>query len=302
MEPKKDISIYRTDNKLSKGHNLSRVHNDKAADTETNIAEYDFNVFINKKTKKLTTALYMVTSFLSDSEPLKWKLRERSVSLFSGVSNVRNKSVSEVDNVFAGYSVLVDEIVSLLEVAAVSKLISEMNFLILKKEYNTLKDIIDSNEYTEEKSGRFMFADKFFEEDGVLPQLKEKDSGIDVDDNVYMEKESTGLFSKTDKQKKSLMDKRHNFDKGQSQQMKTVKDNHTTVGKNQKPANTKMNRRDTIVRLFKNRKGKEFTIKDITHEVSGCSEKTIQRELISLVAEGVIKKRGERRWSRYSIK
>jgi hypothetical protein len=35
--------------------------------------------------------------------------------------------------------------------------------------------------------------------------------------------------------------------------------------------------------------------------IKDCSEKTIQRELIVLVSEKVVKKEGERRWSVYSI-
>jgi DeoR/GlpR family transcriptional regulator of sugar metabolism len=36
--------------------------------------------------------------------------------------------------------------------------------------------------------------------------------------------------------------------------------------------------------------------------IKDVSEKTIQRELISLIEAGIILKTGERRWSRYSIK
>ncbi len=49
-------------------------------------------------------------------------------------------------------------------------------------------------------------------------------------------------------------------------------------------------------------KGKGFlSIKDISETIKDCSEKTIQRELNSLLAEGAIKKTGDRRWSRYSL-
>ena len=42
-------------------------------------------------------------------------------------------------------------------------------------------------------------------------------------------------------------------------------------------------------------------IKDISALIRGVSEKTIQRELSALVAAGVVKKEGERRWSTYSL-
>jgi len=43
-------------------------------------------------------------------------------------------------------------------------------------------------------------------------------------------------------------------------------------------------------------------VKDFAKVITDISEKTIQRELLDLVQRGVIKKEGERRWSRYSLK
>jgi|SRR3989344_4351943 len=57
------------------------------------------------------------------------------------------------------------------------------------------------------------------------------------------------------------------------------------------------NRRNAILALF-NKKDK-ISIKDASAGTTGCSEKTIQRELLSLVEEGVLIKEGERRWSTY---
>ncbi len=61
----------------------------------------------------------------------------------------------------------------------------------------------------------------------------------------------------------------------------------------------KNDRQVTIINTIKE-KG-ELSIKDLTDVIKGCSEKTIQRELISLVTDGVLYKTGERRWSRYSL-
>jgi len=45
-----------------------------------------------------------------------------------------------------------------------------------------------------------------------------------------------------------------------------------------------------------------LSVKDFTRVIKDCSEKTIQRELLDLVEKGIVKKEGERRWSRYSLK
>lgn len=45
----------------------------------------------------------------------------------------------------------------------------------------------------------------------------------------------------------------------------------------------------------------EATIKDIAEIITDVSEKTIQRELSSLIEKGQVIRQGERRWSKYSI-
>lgn len=49
------------------------------------------------------------------------------------------------------------------------------------------------------------------------------------------------------------------------------------------------------------KKQKTASIKGLTAVITGCSEKTIQRELASLIERGLVRKTGERRWSVYSL-
>lgn len=58
-------------------------------------------------------------------------------------------------------------------------------------------------------------------------------------------------------------------------------------------------RRDAILSVLR-AKGPSY-IKDISMVVRGVSEKTIQRELSLLVAEGMVRKSGERRWTTYAL-
>lgn len=61
----------------------------------------------------------------------------------------------------------------------------------------------------------------------------------------------------------------------------------------------KNNRQETILSIFNDKK--EATIKDISSFIKGCSTKTIQRELSNMVKIGILKKYGEKRWSRYGL-
>jgi len=309
MDNKKDIISYRTDKRAlsEKGQNLSETATAEQTGTGNPISgqQVSFSVFLNKKTEKLTTALYMVTSFLSDNEPLKWKLRERAVDLLSDISSVRNSNTGEVENIYADHSFAVEEMVSLLEVAVASKLISEMNFSILKKEYLSLKALIDSDEYAEKKTGRFIFSQNFFPKreklestaNGHKQLIKDSTQESDITKEEGNTVDSKGQTRSTTPRTTlpTLQGQKNSFTgvrptKKTNSQARTFKD--IKAGKT--------NRRDAVLKLFK--KNKELTIKDISREVSGCSEKTIQRELIALVSKGVLNKKGERRWSRYSLK
>lgn len=45
--------------------------------------------------------------------------------------------------------------------------------------------------------------------------------------------------------------------------------------------------------------GRLYGLKEIAVQIRGCSEKTVQRELARLIAQGTVEKQGEKRWSRY---
>ena len=61
--------------------------------------------------------------------------------------------------------------------------------------------------------------------------------------------------------------------------------------------NTSENRIKTILSLFDTKK--DISIKDTVDIVPGVSEKTLQRDLLSLVSSGVLEKVGSRRWTTY---
>jgi len=60
------------------------------------------------------------------------------------------------------------------------------------------------------------------------------------------------------------------------------------------------NDRRTRIKTILEAKG-EASIKDISEIVTDVSEKTIQRELNAMIEDNVVKREGERRWSKYSL-
>lgn len=62
---------------------------------------------------------------------------------------------------------------------------------------------------------------------------------------------------------------------------------------------THEDRRTRIMGVLKAQPG--ASIKDIVDTVKDCSEKTVQRELNTLIKDGLVVREGERRWSKYRV-
>lgn len=201
---------------------------------------------IFKKTEKIVAALYLVSNLIKDKEPIKWKLRERSMTLMTAALTLNDTQSFDKD--FAVRTIFSDvlEILSTLSLAHMAGLLSDMNYEILRTEIEKVVEILKDNIVLEKESKGYILSESFFKEEPIL--VKKETSGI--------------------------------------------KDNLVVIPK-------KNNRQETIMSLLKTKSN--LTVKDVAQVVTDCSEKTIQRELISLVEKGLIKREGERRWSRYSI-
>lgn len=224
-------------------------------------------VFVYKKTEKLTTAMYMITNLFSDSEPMKWTLRKKMSELLSFTLGYKDLPQSHYYDFTHNVKTKILEIVSLLEVSSRSGLVSSMNFSIMKQEFSKLVSRLDQAEGTHnEYANKSVLTNNFFNVSG----------GSSVNDKVT---------SNTTTSEDDQISQGHNI-----KDTKSVSDN-ALVKRNY--------RQNVIIGLLK--KKKEIDIKDITQVIRDCSEKTIQRELISLINSGVLKKIGERRWSKYSL-
>ncbi len=73
----------------------------------------------------------------------------------------------------------------------------------------------------------------------------------------------------------------------------------TENGSSKLSAPSASDRRERIKTILEAKK--EATIKDISEIITDVSEKTIQRELNAMIDENIVKRQGERRWSKYSI-
>lgn len=218
-------------------------------------------VFIHQKVEKLVAAMYLLTNALDPEEPVKWSLRSIGTELLAlniGLHGSTAKSTYGNEDMFAGKVV---EAVSLLEVASMSGLISEMNFTILKREFSTL--LASLKGATEKNSLEEMFLST------PTPHVHSEPTPVQPVKDIQRE-----IPKETHVLKQPLKD----------------------YG----PVAVKKNRRQSIIINLLKRK-KDIMVKDISEIVHDCSEKTLQRELSDLVTQGILKKEGERRWTRYSL-
>jgi hypothetical protein len=255
--------------------------------------------FLCKKAEKLATALYLITGFLSDNEPLKWNIREGGLSVLSDVTSFGNTAVSETSQRVKKIMSDIEKTISLLEISATAGFISEMNLTVLKEEYLSLVQALASRK----KGGMeesFVFGREFFSTRGTIKkeefykgQLKDTSSSSSVRPSALSSEGRTevGCVS-SDISSSSRM--------RESTSVSDAKVVSDTVGiKNETQKNS---RKEVIIRLIKEKgEGGELSIKDITARFTDCGEKTIQRELAALVVSGVLKKTGDRRWSKYSL-
>lgn len=241
---------------------------------------------IIKRTEKIVSAVCLVTNFLSDNDPLKWAIRDKAVALLANLFSAVGQSIFSKSGTLAQTSRLINEIISLVEVAALSKLISEMNASIIKKELNLLKDSIEDINSVEDSSNEFLLSGLFGEEVSGNDYLALLNGG-----NVSGQKQNI-----KDKYYKGHIDKGHSLSQATTAAKKAP--NHKSKDK-RNGAEEKGARKASIMNLFK--KNKELTIKDISSAISGCSEKTIQRELNGMLKDKIIRKEGEKRWSKYYL-
>ncbi len=231
--------------------------------------------FVQKKTEKLVAAIYVVSNFIKDNEPLKWSIREKALELLELATLLNFVSLDERRAILRNHQSVASEIISLSGVARVSGLFSEMNHDIIKREFETLLRTIDESEKKQETS---VFAPDFFETKSLL----ERPSSPDVQ---YGQNSSAESFMNNRKIQK---------DKVNANQPRKTQ-NQATIEQNIKDKD----RKTLIIDMLRKKDG--LGIKDFVSVISGVSAKTIQRELLSLVAEGHIRKEGDRRWSRYFI-
>ncbi len=281
--------------------------------TQSKSNHQDAVSFLQRKAEKLTTALYMVTEVMSDKEPLKWKARESGVELLSDIAIAGTAPTSERMTTLRNVMKKIERVVSLLDIAQSARMMSEMNAGVLKKEYLTLKDSVQAEWNHVYDRSKSIFSESFFE----VP--REIESRVDTPTSprpqVQIEVNTASQVAAPIKFSRETVEQKKNFPEAvQSTNIAKPFEHSRPVFIRPTPTLSTLvagagkarsegdrdDRRKIILALIKQKPA--LTVKDIAKSIPGVSEKTIQRELLAMVAEGILIKKGERRWSTYSLR
>ena len=225
--------------------------------------------FSYTKTNKLITALYMVTDIIDKEEPLRNKLRTLGTGIISDINTAPINICGKIS-----------EIMSFLDIAGAVNIISSMNCNILRKEFMELDRSIKESTNTVGSTSKHINLSEFFagELSSKSDRRQSKSIGHRSPTRLGVQKGSTLMQALSDT---------------------TLNSSDTVI-----PNDFKKERREEIIKIIKN-SSNGTTITDIKTQANGplvsCSEKTLQRELISMVKDDVLYKTGEKRWSRYFI-
>ena len=236
---------------------------------------------ISKKTEKIATAIYMVTDFVHESEPLRTELRTLSLALISGTRRIGARSTEPHYALAHEVSGTIEEASTLITLASTIGIISEMNATILITELDKVQAEIDRHYgsknalfATHPGYANILLTPAMFEVAPAEKILSESDKGQDFYKGQNTPLDSTPRFEAKSAKPADPVSKKGDI-------------------------GIKIARRNDVLNVVKS-KGRA-SIKDVVSILKDISEKTVQRELLALVKEGVLKKEGEKRWSTYRV-
>ena len=305
---------------LGENKNLKDFSSDSVKDTKNMPAPYETGslrsgsaVLSYTKTNKLITALYMVTDIMEKEEPIRLKLRTLGIEILSDLPTGQAGLTAMSKTAFDINIQKIDQILSFLNITSDIGMISEMNSNILKKEFAELKQSI--KEATTQKN---LWLEEF------LAKPSEESSSIGHINNTSQGNVSRYLemsFNKGQDLSKGHTGVRIGVQKGSTlmNALNSIdrKSTHRLIGGNNFEI-LKNKRRESILKIIKTcpslptgqagsggAKPNGVSIKDIVIAMQSLGEatgeKTLQRELVSMVKDNVLKKTGEKRWSQYSL-
>ena len=258
---------------------------------------------VYKKAEKILTALYMATNHIKTTEPLRLKVRDIAGSFLSDTLQLRNSFTQRSETVVQ-VLMHVQLLISLLDTLHMSGLLSKSNAHVLQdaladfaQRVSALAQRGESDSYvvTPDYFSLYEYEDVFFDRrDATL-----HNDGTTVAKRYTATQQS--LHTTLPAKPHHTLTQKNGVAQKQRTAQTTVKKAPTrTTQTTRKTSTTQMGDRLHTIVDFITKRG-SASVGDIAQLIVGCSTKTLQRDLQKLLARGVLRKEGEKRWTRYSI-
>lgn len=257
-------------------------------------------IYLYRRAEKICKAYFLLTQHIQDSESIKAKLRGSALELASKTLNLVG-TLNKLENLSRLIVLESLSLVSMSDMALTSGLISESNYLLVVRQIEIFITEVEnywkSMSYSSQAIPSTLFSIESFNQ------------SIDSNTSDSSSDQNNMSFIKDIHTHKKVQSAGTHVSAGHTQAsapksvtpvaQSSVASVHIQKAPKVKEAGEKNERQTLIIDTIRD-KG-ELSIKDLTDVIKGCSEKTIQRELITLVSNGELLKTGERRWSRYSL-
>ena len=272
------------DSKTNNTHILKATDRiNKLCSISRSLSEKDIKAlsYIVEKTSRIATVSFLLADVLDEREELKTELKKSGIGLLRDVTQTAHSTQKR-----ESFVMHLLELVVLLDTAGKSGLLSRMNTETLSDEITALSELIETVDW---QTGRRFVEDSFF--GGSIPkELFDQEPRPTRSESF--ERQTKDMYT----ERMSLPDTRSD-----SYGHHVVKDSMHPgrVQYKERVQEVQKDRRATILGLVQ--KKDKITVRDVSNVIKDCSEKTIQRELLALVKQGVLVKEGERRWSTYSL-
>ena len=272
------------DSKTNNTHILKATDRiNKLCSISRSLSEKDIKAlsYIVEKTSRIATVTFLLADVLDEHEELKTELKKSGIGLLRDVTQTAHSTQKR-----ESFVMHLLELVVLLDTAGKSGLLSRMNTETLSDEITALSELIETVDW---QTGRRFVEDSFF--GGSIPkELFDQEPRPTRSESF--ERQTKDMYT----ERMSLPDTRSD-----SYGHHVVKDSMHPgrVQYKERVQEVQKDRRATILGLVQ--KKDKITVRDVSNVIKDCSEKTIQRELLALVKQGVLVKEGERRWSTYSL-
>ena len=250
-----------------------------------------YGLFVFQKIEKLVKAVYLLTGLMNEKEPMRERARALANKMLENALAMSDRVWGE-ETYQKNLISAIGELSVLFDVAENTKMMSKMNHQIINTELKKLADFMITSS-TNYSSAKIAFDQNQFDgnynytpEQNFIKNQNQTETLNEGREEVL--KDNSVLYTDN----KEIVSKREDISSNNKMSL-------TKKPVEEKIVKDKNNRQEIILSMLKS--GVKLTIKDFAQNIKDCSEKTIQRELTKLIKDNLIRRDGERRWSKYKL-